>query len=858
MQKTPTWITANQRLALHLRQQYDQTQQLLGRTVWETADCLSLKNWLTRTYQALPNAKFILSEHQELAVWEDIITHALTDMQPELALLSTRSLAKTAQDAWHLLKGWETPLSLLAHSDSHEVAAFYRWATMFDEQCQEKNWVDFSTCVDKVITSLGKHELALPTQIILAGFEEISPQTQRLFDILSTLCKLSFQDTSILPKTLQKVGLENEETELQAMAQWAYKIQAENPGMTIGCVLPNLSFIRHDVERIFNRVFASKPLFNISGGQPFHRFGMIQTAFDILQLGVSTIEIPRLSRLLTSPFLGGAEKELTARAALDIRFKETQEYQIYWKTMQFLAEKQGDTPIWLAQCHRYLTHFDTANPYQETHAWSQYFSEQLQYMGWPGERSLDSSEYQQVKRWQLLLEEFNSLGAVLGSLSKAQALHHLYHLAQATVFQPETTKTPVQILGLLEAVGLSFDYLWIAGMTQENWPGSASPNPFIPIILQRTRLMPHASAERELAYSRALTKRFSQSAATVIFSYALQKEDRAQISSALILDIPEVLAAGFSQPLEKIQIDKKTLEYFSDEFGPELQADEIFYGGASIFKHQAACPFKAFSKTRLNATSVPISTFSVTPQERGMYLHAALEEIWKILGDHQTLCEYDEPALEKMLQPIVHQVLSAAAKKRPFTLRPRFIALEKKRLTDQIKAWLTLEKQRAPFRVLALESEREIQFAGLTLKLRVDREDELNDGTRMIIDYKTGECSPANWFGDRPDDPQLPLYGLTCNYSIDGLAFAQIWADKLQFLGISDKNCGISGVLSIDQQKFADSLTWDVFFKTSEITLTRLAQEFQAGHAVVDPKQPDKTCRYCDLQSLCRIHEKDL
>jgi hypothetical protein len=29
-----------------------------------------------------------------------------------------------------------------------------------------------------------------------------------------------------------------------------------------------------------------------------------------------------------------------------------------------------------------------------------------------------------------------------------------------------------------------------------------------------------------------------------------------------------------------------------------------------------------------------------------------------------------------------------------------------------------------------------------------------------VIDYKTGEAKVAAWLGDRPDEPQLPMYAL--------------------------------------------------------------------------------------------------
>ena len=37
--------------------------------------------------------------------------------------------------------------------------------------------------------------------------------------------------------------------------------------------------------------------------------------------------------------------------------------------------------------------------------------------------------------------------------------------------------------------------------------------------------------------------------------------------------------------------------------------------------------------------------------------------------------------------------------------------------------------------------------------------DRLADGARVLIDYKTGVAT-ADWRGERPDNPQLPIYAL--------------------------------------------------------------------------------------------------
>jgi hypothetical protein len=49
--------------------------------------------------------------------------------------------------------------------------------------------------------------------------------------------------------------------------------------------------------------------------------------------------------------------------------------------------------------------------------------------------------------------------------------------------------------------------------------------------------------------------------------------------------------------------------------------------------------------------------------------------------------------------------------------------------------------------------------------------------------------------------------------------------------------------------------TFDEQIRDWRRVLVALAADFRAGQAVVDPKEPGKTCRFCGLHPLCRIRE---
>jgi hypothetical protein len=75
---------------------------------------------------------------------------------------------------------------------------------------------------------------------------------------------------------------------------------------------------------------------------------------------------------------------------------------------------------------------------------------------WPGERALNSAEYQALAAWQEMLGQVPALEAVHPSLTYPRALAWVRRLASTTLFQPQTREVPIQVLGMLEAGGITF------------------------------------------------------------------------------------------------------------------------------------------------------------------------------------------------------------------------------------------------------------------------------------------------------------------------------------------------------------------------------------------------------------------
>jgi ATP-dependent helicase/nuclease subunit B len=466
-----------------------------------------------------------------------------------------------------------------------------------------------------------------------------------------------------------------------------------------------------------------------------------------------------------------------------------------------------------------------------------------------------------MEAFHKLLARFSGLQSVTGRLSYSRALGLLKRLALSQIFQPPSDNTtPVQILGLYEAIGMQFDALWVMDLHDSNWPSSPQPNPFIPLSLQRQLSMPHADQARELAIARRITQRLLSAAPEVVMSYPLRKGEEQLRISPLISDLAEGDKESFTVNHKSTWNDiiekSGRHELLADDAAPQLQQHAVS-GGSGIFKYQSLCPFRAFAQYRLSATAMVTPELGLDAKKRGQLFHRVLELFWRDVGDLKTLISMNEDTLENKLDAVIRQAIEGMAEHNPGIFSPRFRQIESSRLKQLTRQWLVIEKQRADFKVVDFEKEVRAEVNGIGVHLWIDRIDELVDGRKLVIDYKTGSVNPAQWFGDRPDDPQLPVYSMVEGEGICAVLFAQLKAAEMKFHGVVEE-AGLLPDLPPPRNAQLKEVTeqWPQVLTDWKQTINKLALDFRHGRAEVNPKKPS-TCQtsYCELSGLCRIDE---
>lgn len=873
---TVSVVTPNHRLALALQREFGDFQAEQGKALWESADILPWSGFLERAWHEALYADTAaplllpLTPPQAHVLWENLLRNSAAGE----TLLAVADAARLAHEAWQLSTVWRLAPRLDSAALNDDARAFQEWAPRYERILQRNGQMDAAQLADRLLPLFANSCICPPQTLVAYGFDGFTPQQDEFLEGLqATGCTVLLAASPACASRVLRVPCADAEQEIRRAAAWA-RMRLEAGCSRIGIVVPDLAARRSAIVRIFSAVMAPDYAlpdaapgvlpFNLSLGEPLVAYPLVNAALLLLELAGRDIEFERASRLLCSPFIAGGEAERDSRAVLDAELRRRAEPVITLERLQGMVAEYGsdygsDCPQ-LARRLAALAEFRRNRLFgaHPPSTWAKTISEALTIAGFPGERGLDSSEYQTLKKWHDAVAAFAALDRVVPRMPYAEALSRLRCVAADTLFQPESPEVPIQILGVLEAGGLTFDGLWVMGLSDNNWPPPPRPNPFLPLALQRAAGLPHSTAAAVLATARRTTAQWCAAAAEVVLSHPLQEDGRELRPSPLIAQTAETDAAIADYPEFRDAIyAARGDERLPDDAAPALAGDTVTGAGTALIKDQAACPFRAYAKHRLHAAVPEVPHAGLDAAERGTLVHRVLAQAWTKLRNSDALAAISGADLDALLAAAADVAMERIRRERPTTLSGRFAEIEKRRLTGLARAWLEQDRRRGAFAVVAIEDRRGMAIGGLVLNARLDRVDETADGRRVVIDYKTGKATAGAMLGERPDEPQLPLYLLTAESGAAAVAFAQVRAGDMGYVGLARDADLLPGIKAWAESRYRDRHpAWPDVVAAWQADLERIAQQFAAGVATVDPKQHPNTCRLCDQQAFCRIRER--
>ncbi|MDG2501910.1 MAG: PD-(D/E)XK nuclease family protein [Porticoccaceae bacterium] len=823
-------LTPNHRLAAKIT---DAWAMATEDSVWLAPRVFSIDHWLKHCWDELQDQNHklvrglsVVGAQQSRYYWERAI--AKEDAE------HSASYAKVAGDTLKTLQNWNLSAEQIP-KDTPAVDYFTRWLQHFNDLLKRNRLVTQQRAWQLIEQGFQCGALPQEQQILLYGFQSTPPLQAKI--IASASRSVNAAQTVASNGSAFCVQAQDQQQELRLASSWAAQQLQNNPQQRIGIVVPDLNNSLHQVTRLVGEALktqGTEAVVNISAGSAMADTALVNAALELIGILHHKRSLQEWLQILYSPYSAFDQLNVQFRADAELALRKTRRFDFTLE--QFLnaiipseESEQRETAILILQPLIELKTFARlkTGSQKSFSGWAEFFNQFLEPMGWPGKRQLNSIEYQQRQHWNGLIEQFCSLDNLAIEVGLATALKHLQQLARESVFHPQTADAPLQILGLLEGAGLRFDQLWIVGMHSQNLPASVSINPLLPAEFQRQHKMPHSLPERELQIAEELLADYRNNAGRLILSYPLMRGEEQLEASPLIRSIPRVKS---TQLLQQPQAHPPWLsgsdlcELIEDRAPAYNATTEQIRGGSNLLKNQSICPFNAFAIHRLKAETLEQPSHGLTAMDRGVLLHEILYRLWDQWRTSALLQALSEQQLSEQLTSVIAATLHEWAPNYPVLLGPNYLALEQRRLEKLLGQWLEQERRREAFEIISLESKVSLRFGDLEISMRLDRMDRVGD-KRLVIDYKSGTVKPSSWTGDRPADPQLPLYVLSSDPIAHGCAFAQIKGGLIKFVGVSDGQL-IPGEKSVED--------WPAQVDQWRTALSNLASEFTAGHAIME------------------------
>ena len=834
-------ITANRRLTRSLLDAWASRRVAAGDTAWRTPEIRPWQGWLGAVVAAavrddLPTR---INPHQSRVLWERCLRTTLDDARNNLP-----ALVRLARDAWQRLADARVGIRDLARSaQTEDQRLFAAAAGRYLAILESEHWVDDAGLGELALSLIESQCVPLRRRYVFAGFDAERAIVSAVRDALRQAgIDVVIRDAARSGTRPAVVEFEHRDAELRSAGAWARNVLEDKPDARVAIVVQGLEQSSVRDLRLVRDGFAPgwqyappslRDAVNVSYGRRLSDYPAVGVALQALHWLVRDLASGEVSMLLLTPLLGAAGH--AGRARLELRLRRLPDRA--WTPSMVTGALQGreeaaDAADWLARIAAFGRRRRELPSRASPAGWALLFDAVLTGLGWPGPGSPGSDSYQLVNRWRELLNEFARLEIVSVTMSPRGALRQLDLMAAETLFQAESRRALVQLMGPLEAAGAEFDAVRICGMSAGNWPPPGRPSPLVSRRLQREHGMPDATPENTRQFAAATLNRLTGAAPSVVCSYALVEDDAEQSASDLLGPVTPLRQdddPGWHAAALAGSAGRRVVE---DRVPPV--ADERIYGGAATVQRQLSEPFSAFVCGRLAVRPLERQAMGVTAPLRGELVHDALFRLYRDLPDAAALRSLDDATVRSNVAAAVRDSLRRHERNADAVLLD-LLGIERARIERLLAAFVRLDRERDDFEVAAVEGELEFRRGPLCLPLRIDRIDRYPDGCVAIVDYKTGRAKKLLRRDGGVEEVQLFVYAIACGEPVAALALANLDARGIAFSGAG--------------RGFTDEDAWPGVLADAGREIARACDEFVAGDVRIIERQGAASARRLNLLS---------
>jgi ATP-dependent helicase/nuclease subunit B len=858
-------LTSGGRLARQLHHAFRLDRLKNGQRGWQPPRILSLNAWIQQTWQGFWPEESLPSPLKILRHWEEAVNGC--DL-PE-GLSADIQLYQVLDETFQAKIRNKVPS--FRHNGYAPAIITWREAVFgrFEQLFLEQGLIHPSNLPIKVFQAISNGTKHFPGKVFLVGFEFPAPIERDLLKLLSKRYgAIFFSSKCVQEPTLSAISLPNQEEEVVWLCEQVLFTARQSPLHRIGMVVPNISLYAPLFSSAFRELIGSSITeeggrTNISLGQPLLDQPLVQAGLLPLRFFLEGQPRTLFLSLLLSPFYQIWKPHRTELAQADLLWRKHSVDAGLKALLQCLHHNNFDGLPFLSPLgDNFESLLRTLDPPQQSGpAWVEALLYCWKALGFPA-----ITEPGEEGFFRHLLEILKVLADDLKTTPLDGS--HFYAwlktlLMQTLVNEPGHEQAGIQILGLIEARGLAFDRLFLAGMSKGSLPQAVRTFPFL--TPEERRLVQGATLKSQFDFAQeAFAHLKTASPAMILTRPEEEKGDplppspfwpaRSERQKRNVWTIPGKVWIRAKWLKQTIQGMHNHPHPYPPNDLPVMLLPRPSSLSVTALEALLACPFKFFAGQLLSIIPLDEIVIGIAPPERGKVLHTILALITKTIRQREFYFKEAE-ALPLLINQCVREGLKDKSHDPHWLVEQRRLSGEGEGLGGLLGTWLESELKR--FEEGWRWEKEEIPFSQLNLpswpfsiRGRIDRIDRNEmSGEVCCWDYKTGRLPLPSHISKLFLAPQLPLYLLAVKTQ-PGILEKGATGFRAGFLGL--KSEGEFGI----QEPFKQASDWEVCLADWEKAVSQSGEILLSGVFSADPKPEPRgsdsgACSYCLYKCLC-------